>query len=335
MMSFFSCYGPTDDGRIKPDFSAPGVDIFSGNSFSDTSYATLSGTSMASPGAAGSMFLLQQHYKNTTNSFMRSATLKGLGIHTADECGPHPGPDYMFGWGLLNLEKAVHVIDNSGSAHYMTESSLSNAATYTHNFNTTGGPLKATIVWTDIAARPNENPMNDRTPALINDLDLRIIDVATNQPIAALPWKLDYNNPANAATTGDNDVDNVEQIMVNNLPAGNYRVQVTHKGTLNGGAQEFSLFLSGINNPNSIAEFFVKDLTVKAYPNPVTDRLIIEGKNGINEVVITNAQGQVIATYQRNAASKLEVNAAAWASGIYQISIKTAEGKTESVSVVK
>lgn len=110
VMSDFSSYGPADDGRIKPDFVAPGVQITSAYSTSDDAYSTIDGTSMASPGAAGSMFLLQQHYKNTKSTFMKAATLKGLGIHTAEEAGAADGPDYAFGWGLLNLEKAIQVI---------------------------------------------------------------------------------------------------------------------------------------------------------------------------------------------------------------------------------
>ena len=37
----------------------------------------------------------------------RAATLKGLVIHTADECGVADGPDYQFGWGLANNGSGV------------------------------------------------------------------------------------------------------------------------------------------------------------------------------------------------------------------------------------
>ena len=84
----FTGWGPTDDGRIKPDIVANGYGLLSSVAGSDVSYASYSGTSMASPSAAASMGLLVQHYRDTHGGAdMRAATLKGLVIHTADECG--------------------------------------------------------------------------------------------------------------------------------------------------------------------------------------------------------------------------------------------------------
>lgn len=66
---------------------------------------------MAGPNAAGSLILLQEHYtKLKPGSFMRSSTLKGLAIHAADEAGGTPGPDYTFGWGLMNVQRATAII---------------------------------------------------------------------------------------------------------------------------------------------------------------------------------------------------------------------------------
>ena len=246
-MSDFSSYGPTDDGRIKPDFVAPGVDILSAYSGSDDAYSSINGTSMASPGSAGSLFLLQQHYRNKNNSFMRAATLKGLAIHTADEAGRNPGPDYEFGWGLINLERAIDLINKTAGLQVLEETSLANGATYRKEVTTAGGPFRTTICWTDVPGIPLVNAkVNDRTPLLVNDLDIRLIDLATNQMVAQLPWKLDPNNPTTGASRGDNIVDNVEQIFVDNLPAGQYAIQVTHKGTIQQGPQEFSLFVSSV-----------------------------------------------------------------------------------------
>jgi subtilisin family serine protease len=59
-MSSFSSWGPTDDGRIKPDLVADGVDVLSCSNSSTTGYEVMSGTSMATPNVTGSLYLLQE-----------------------------------------------------------------------------------------------------------------------------------------------------------------------------------------------------------------------------------------------------------------------------------
>lgn len=101
----FSSFGPADDGRIKPDIVAPGQAVFSTSAASPNDYEVLSGTSMSAPAVTGTLAILQELYKNLNGgSYMKSATLKALAIHTAREAGPNEGPDYMFGWGLLDAE---------------------------------------------------------------------------------------------------------------------------------------------------------------------------------------------------------------------------------------
>ncbi|MBC8883744.1 S8 family serine peptidase [Flavobacterium piscinae] len=100
-----SSEGPTDDLRIKPDITGNGTGVYSTNSGSDDDYTSLSGTSMASPNVMGTLLLLQQHHNNLYQRFMKSATLKGLACQTADDAG-NPGPDAVFGWGLLNAKNA-------------------------------------------------------------------------------------------------------------------------------------------------------------------------------------------------------------------------------------
>lgn len=100
-MTDFSSWGPTDDGRIKPDVVANGVDLISCYPPYINSYETLQGTSMSAPNVTGSIGLLLPHQKNLYgNKNLLASTLKALIIHTADQPDQIPGPEYKHGWGI-------------------------------------------------------------------------------------------------------------------------------------------------------------------------------------------------------------------------------------------
>ncbi|RRB04127.1 S8 family serine peptidase [Larkinella rosea] len=246
-LASFSSWGPTDDGRIKPDLVGVGVSVLSAGSASDNAYTTLSGTSMAAPNVSGSLLLLQEYYAQLHNGqFMRSSTLKGLALHTTNEAGDAPGPDYRFGWGLLNAEKAARVIGNVDKSHLLEERTLNQGDKQTVQLVASGrGPLVVTICWTDpeaAALTATAANFNNRTPRLVNDLDIRVADGSQTRQ----PWVLDPANPANPATRGDNVRDNVEQILIADaIPGKTYTLTISHKNTLLNGKQDFALIVSG------------------------------------------------------------------------------------------
>jgi len=257
-LAYFSSMGPCDDGRIKPDLVANGVNVNSCISTSDTAYdATYSGTSMATPNAAGSATLLVQLYSREFSSQrMRSSMLKALLIHTADDVG-RPGPDYQYGWGYLNVKAAADVIlahKASLAVPKMVDDSISNASkTKTYSYKWDGSsPLRATLCWTDPAGVA-QTATDSRTPNLKHNLDLKITapDGTTIYQPYTMPFVGTWTQASMTlnATKGKNNVDNVERV---DLPAptqtGTYTVTVSLDGTLTTSTQAFSLVVTGASS---------------------------------------------------------------------------------------
>lgn len=244
-----SSQGPTDDYRIKPDITGNGTEVYSTYESSNTAYETISGTSMSSPNVAGTLLLLQQHYKNNNGHFMKAATLKGLALHTADDAGS-VGPDAIFGWGLLNAKKAAESITKNGTQSKIEEQTLINGQTQTFTvYSDNSSPLKASISWTDRKGVVNGDYTTSGplitgynatgNPVLVNDLDIRVTKNGTSYK----PWKL---TGVTSNTKSDNSVDPFERVDVAGA-SGAYTITVSHKGSLTGGSQNYSLVLTGLD----------------------------------------------------------------------------------------
>ena len=251
-MSDFSSWGPSDDGRIKPDVVANGTTVNSPIDTSNTAYASYSGTSMAAPSATGSAALLAQLYaREFAGQRMRSSMLKGLLTHTADDLG-NAGPDYKFGWGLINVKAAADVImahKASLTAPKMIEDTLTAAViSRTHTFQWDGvSPIRVTLCWTDPVGTAQAD--NSRDPNLRHNLDLTVTTPGSTllRPYI-MPFVGNWSDAAmnSVATTGKNNVDNVEQVYVS-APnqAGTYTVTVSRDGALTTSSQVYSLIVTG------------------------------------------------------------------------------------------
>mgnify|MGYP001041512204 FL=1 len=245
-----SSEGPTDDLRVKPDIIGNGTNLISPVG-DDASYGNYSGTSMSGPNVMGSLLLLQQHHSNIYGSFMKAATLKGLALHTADDITPDNsnsstqsliGPDATTGWGLLNTKFAAETLNKIGFASVVKELTLENEDTFIMNVKSDGeNPLKLSISWTDVAGEIASGIANDPTPALVNDLDIRVSQVIDDETTEFLPWKL---TSVNTNELGDNLVDPFERIDIADA-SGEYTITISHKGTLVNDLQNFSLIVTG------------------------------------------------------------------------------------------
>ena len=250
-VSTFSGKGPTDDGRIKPDIVAPGEQIFSSIAAGATEYAFYTGTSMATPTVAGSLLLLQELAKRQRTTPLRAATLKGLVLHTARDLGP-PGPDFSYGWGLLDVEAAAHLLERSfRTPSILQELQIENGDTLeTELLVAQKGPARITISWTDLShqVRPNGSrdlALNDDSPILLNDLDMRLIHQASGDVF--YPYVLNKQLPYQEADTGDNTVDPIEQIYISDAEAGLYTLKIFHKENLiDNNSQSVTSIYSGI-----------------------------------------------------------------------------------------
>ncbi|MBS2213794.1 S8 family serine peptidase [Carboxylicivirga mesophila] len=243
-LSAFSSCGPSNDGRIKPDLVCNGESVFSPVNDATDAYETYSGTSMAAASATGAIALLSDLQQQLQPGVpLLSSTIKAILINTADECGPSPGPDYQYGWGLLNAFKAATCLHNnyiSGGA-IIHEGSIANQQTISYHIHIDDNQneLKVTLCWTD---PPGQIEETLPVLCLINDLDLHI--EKPTEPNMYLPWVLNPDVPGQAASKGINRLDNVEQVHIQNPVPGDYLITVSGNAIIEGDQQAFSLVIN-------------------------------------------------------------------------------------------
>ncbi|MDP6460378.1 MAG: S8 family serine peptidase, partial [Gemmatimonadota bacterium] len=310
-MTSFSGWGPTDDGRIKPDLVANGNSLYSCLSSGDSAYGTKTGTSMSSPNAAGSANLLVRHYADTHAALLpTAAAIKALLIHSADEAGADPGPDYAHGWGLMNTRSAADLITedaSSGGESRIVHASLADGAEDLYSFTlAAAADFRATIVWTDPPGTPVANALDPPDAMLVNDLDLAL--ETTSGALLASPWILDPADPAAPASTGDNTVDNVEQVFAPGLSAGDYALRVSHKSSLDGGLQDYALVSSAPlvagGAQTGAAERVAADGVAAATPNPFARETVIRftRKAGVEaRITLYDIAGREVRTLRADA----------------------------------
>lgn len=330
-LSIFSSWGPTDDFRIKPDIAAKGDQVYSLTNTGVTATAIMSGTSMAAPAVTGVVVLWQQYFKQLFGQYMRSATVRAIMAHSAREAGEAEGPDYKFGWGLINADGGAQVMrEKSQDLAALAELTMNQGETLNYEFEYDGNqPLIATIAWNDPAGSAL-NTTNSNIASLVNDLDLKVINMDTNQEF--LPWALNHSwtsSGSNMAARMVNSRDNIERVNVNSTIPGNYKIVVTHKGNLSGGKQDFSLIVSGTGTVmDSIGNLAIKEQNftrLSVYPNPTVDFINLEGEfselHGA-EIVIYDLTGKKVFTKNNAFDSNREVlNVTNLTSGVYLMDV--------------
>lgn len=340
--SSYSSAGPRKDGAIKPDLVSVGTLIYAPTS-SGTSISTAtrtSGTSFAAPlvtGAVGSLTQLKRLLTGNNSFNFKADEMKAILIHTAMEAGEHEGPDNWYGWGLLDAKKAADVVLFTHEGTDFLERNVKVSGTDYQKLvsSRNGEPIKVTLSWIDPAAQISNstiNTMTDTSSKLVNDFDLRIVDMETNE--VYMPWKLDLANVTGAAVKGDNTVDNVEQITINAPVAGRaYKVVVSNKDTLvnaSGTAsnQTYTLLITGAVEATMASNDVVKS-QLSVYPTVATDVVNVKSDAKLKKVEVIDLAGKLIST-----TTKSQVNVSGLPSGVYILNITTEEGVT-SKKIVK
>ncbi|MAI40227.1 MAG: hypothetical protein CMA09_02885 [Euryarchaeota archaeon] len=228
-MAVFSSRGPTDDGRLKPDFSAPGTNILSTRSRSSSSgsgdYTYMSGTSMATPVAAGGTAQLLEHLiQNINHPNPSSALVKGIFAATAvDMMGQYndvtngageTAPNNHEGWGRINLWDAKN-------SSFVDRESLSTGEErgWSITVPSNAPKLKVMLSYNDAVSSPTVSAN------LINDVDLAI------------------KNPSGVWTNLSDNVNNLKGLTFNSPAQGVWEVHIL--GTnVPSGPQFFSVAVS-------------------------------------------------------------------------------------------
>lgn len=109
-LSIFSSHGPTTDGRIKPEITAPGQMIISARSssseYNSGVYTYMQGTSMATPVVTGAIALYLEKFPNHSNDKIRedlfNTTIKDEFTNAAGQL-----PNNLWGYGKLDIFAAI------------------------------------------------------------------------------------------------------------------------------------------------------------------------------------------------------------------------------------
>lgn len=212
-----SSRGPATDGRIKPDISAHGRQQVSTSL--NNGYQSFGGTSAAAPGIAGVITQLHHaHRELNGGTTAESALLKAMVLNSANDLG-NVGPDYIFGWGHVNAYRAIRIMEEE--QYFKASVAQDSVQTYDLVIPENVRQAKIMVYWSD------DEGSTFASKALVNNIDARVIDTAGN---VSLPWVLNtFPDPDSLdlpATTGIDDLNNVEQIAINDPVAGTYTIEV-------------------------------------------------------------------------------------------------------------
>lgn len=260
----FGGIGPARDGRIKPDLVALGVGVRSTIGTSAT--LTLEGTSMAAPAVTGTIGLLAERYAGAKSGERLPADLaKAVLLNTAKDMG-NPGPDYTYGYGLVQAVEAVKTID----AGRFARDKVTAGGERKHEIEVPAGAaaLRVMLVYNDLPAAP------EARATVVQHLD---IELAGPGGAVALPLGLDPLKPSETARPRAGIRDVSKQIAVDKPAAGKWTLTV--KGLEVAGEQEYAVAWTLAENPTPACSATVSSARLIADEKPSLALLHVNANN--------------------------------------------------------
>lgn len=225
--SSFHGYGPMRDGRLKPEISAVGVNVYSTLPYNNYQ-GGWNGTSMACPGTSGTSALIYELYENIHGARPDAHLIKNLLCNGADDIG-RPGPDFQYGFGRLNGWNAAQML--SAGRYAVNRVRQNQVWRDTIRLRRGMSELRVMLCWDDPAASTSSSV------TLVNDLDLIVL---TTNGDTVRPWVLDAASYTANAKRGRDSLNNIEQITIDNPSQTVYIIQV-HGRKVSGNNQTFSV----------------------------------------------------------------------------------------------
>ena len=275
--------GPTDDLRIKPDLIAASGGFGSSNDYgalagTTQSYRRFAGTSFSAASVTGALALVRQRWQqlNGIGQPVLASTWKGLAIATSGPAQGFNSPHPKDGYGMFNALRAIQTIEAdhasgvAGTGARICEILLNEGdeASFTLRAAPSPATFRVLICWTDPPGSELSSSLDPLTPVLVNDIDLRVVDLAGGE---REPWRFDLLQGTRQVVVerGDNSRDNVEVIDFIGAQAGFYSVTVRPDGALQGGEpQAVSVIVAGDAEIYMIPPFRIVSFVPTGVANP-------------------------------------------------------------------
>jgi len=290
-----SSRGPVDDGRIKPDILAPGGYVRScraqeatdtgGSTWSDTWYLEYTGTSMATPNAAGTAALIREYITEVAQRpEPQGALVKALMILGARDVGSRDIPNMDEGWGRIDLKGTL--APNNGRGIWVDDrsvlSSTGNSKSYTFDITTPNQPFKAVLAWSD------ERGSRFSNTQLVNNLNLLITTPSGVEYVGN-----EFSQGRSIQGGNYDTLNNVEVVLIDSAEMGLWTVKVTDAGHSGSKAQPFAIAVSGVGvndlrpDPSPVLSSFNTDIAI---PQVGDDVLVEMSVSNLGNVEAENVE---------------------------------------------